>query len=297
MTALRRGELWLSALIVVIAVPVHLAGLFLPSLYRDPAILLPQNLGTDLVTLCVVVPLLALATLAMRRGSVRARLLWLGALGYLTYAYGMYALGVRWNQLFLVYVALFGLSLYALIIGLVGTNAQQVHAGLSGRAPVRTVASYLVLIALMVAVMWLAEEVSALLAGTRPPSVVQFETPTNIVHVFDLSIVLPAMVLAAVMLLRDRPWGYVLAGMLLVKAATIGLWVVTMIWFSARQGFGAPGPYIGFFVLLTVIGAWLAWRFVDVYHSPASGQLKPGRTSSPSNTPSRSSSDSLPSVR
>jgi hypothetical protein len=257
----RRTEVWLSALIVVLAAPVHLAGLLVPSLYRDPAILLPQNSGTDLVTLCVGVPLLALATFGLRRGSFRARLPWLGALGYLVYAYGMYALAVRWNPLFLAYVALFGLSFFALAIGLIETDASQIRAGLVGRTPVRLVAAYLTLIAVLVGAMWLAEEVAALLGGTVPPSVVQFATPTNIVHVFDLGLVLPAMVLAAVMLLRDRPWGYVLAGMLLVKATTIGLWVVVMIWFSAREGFGTPAAYTAFFLLLAAVGGLLAWRF------------------------------------
>jgi hypothetical protein len=80
-----------------------------------------------------------------------------------------------------------------------------------------------------------------------------------------LGLVLPAMALAAVMLLRDRPWGYVLAGMLLVKATTIGLWVVAMIWFSARRGLGAPAAYTGFFVLLAVIGRVLSWRFLSAF--------------------------------
>ena len=105
-----RRELWLSALIIVFALPAHLIGLFAPSIYRDAAVLLPQNLGTDLVTLCVAVPLLAVTTMVLGRGSTRPRLLWLGALGYLAYAYGMYALGVRWNTLFVSYVALFGLA-------------------------------------------------------------------------------------------------------------------------------------------------------------------------------------------
>jgi hypothetical protein len=131
------------------------------------------------------------------------------------------------------------------------------------------------LIAVMVAVMWLAEELRALVGGTAPPSVVQFETPTNIVHVFDLGVVLPAMVLAAVMLLRDRPWGYVLAGMLLVKATTIGLWVVVMVWFSARQGFAAPPAYTAFFVLLTALGGVLAWRFTGVREGRRQWQLSP----------------------
>jgi hypothetical protein len=91
---------------------------------------------------------------------------------------------------------------------------------------------------------------------------VQFGTPTNIVHVFDLALVLPAFVLAAVMLLRGRPWGYVLAGMLLVKASTVGLWVAVMIWFSARQGIGTPPAYTALFVALTLAGVALSWRFL-----------------------------------
>lgn len=284
----RTRELWLSALIVVLAVPTHLIGLRAPSIYRDPAVLLPQNLGTDIVTLCVVVPLLAFTTAAMRRGSVRARLLWLGALGYMVYAYGMYAIGVRWNQLFLVYVALFGLSLFAVIIGLVGTDAERVRAGIAGRPAVRPVAVYLIVIAVLVAALWLAEEVRALLSGTIPPSVVLFESPTNIVHVLDLGLVLPALVLAAVMVLRDRPWGYVLAGMLLVKAATIGLWIVAMIWFSARRDFATPAAYTGFFVLLTAIGAGLAgWFLAGLAPQREAVGVPRGRQRHPSPSPSR----------
>lgn len=270
-----RRERWLSALIIVLALPAHLIGLFVPAIYRDPAVLLPQNLGADLVTLCVAVPLLAVTTMALGRGSARARLLWLGALGYLAYAYGMYALGVRWNELFLLYVALFGLALFALVIGLVGTDAAQVRASLAGRVPSRAVAGYLMLVAVMVAALWLAEELRALAGGVVPPSVVQLETPTNIVHVFDLGVVLPAMVVSAVMLLRDRPWGYVLAGLLLVKATTIGLWVVVMTWLSARQGFATPAAYTGFFVLLTAVGGVLAWRFTGAPAGRPQWQLTP----------------------
>lgn len=271
----RRSEFWLSAVIVALALPAHLIGLLVHSIYHDPAIVLPQNQGTDLVTLCVVVPLLAFTTAATRSGSPRARLLWLGALGCLVYAYGMYALGVRWNELFLLYVALFGLSLFALIIGLVGTNADRVRAALAGRVPAQSVAIYLIAIAVMVAALWLVEELRATVGGVVPPSVAQFETPTNIVHVFDLGVVLPAMALAAVMLLRDRPWGYVLSGMLLVKATTIGVWVVVMIWFSARQGFATPAAYTAFFVLLTALGGVLAWRFTGAPAGRRQWQLSP----------------------
>ena len=48
---IRPVELRLSMLIVLLAVPVHLANLLLPHIYRDPAVVLPQNLGADVVTL------------------------------------------------------------------------------------------------------------------------------------------------------------------------------------------------------------------------------------------------------
>jgi hypothetical protein len=258
---LRPTELRLSILIVLLAVPVHLLGLLAPQIYRDSTLLLPQNLGTDVVTLCVAIPLLGIAAGAMRVGSLRARLLWLGALGYLVYAYGMYALGVRWNPLFLAYLTLFSLSFFALVIGLLGTDAAVVRSRATG-VPVRSVAAYLIVIAVLVSGLWLKEEVGSLLQGTVPLSVQQLEAPTNIVHVFDLGLVLPAMVIAAVLLLRDRPWGYVLAGMLLVKASTIGLWVAVMIWFSARQGLGTPPAYTAFFVALTIAGLALTWAFL-----------------------------------
>ena len=134
----------------------------------------------------------------MHGGSLRGRVLWLGALGYLVYAYGMYALGVRWNPLFLAYLTLFSLSFFTLVIGLLGTDAGEVRSRATG-VPVRSVVAYLIAIALLVSGVWLKEEVGSLVHGTVPLSVQQFEAPTNIVHVFDLGLVLPAMVIAAVL--------------------------------------------------------------------------------------------------
>jgi hypothetical protein len=161
-----------------------------------------------------------------------------------------------------MYVALFGLSLYAVALGLVRTDAQAVGAALGRRAPVHLVAGYLFVTAFLVSALWLAEEVQALLRQQVPPSIVQLETSTNIVHVFDLGVVMPAFVIAAVLLLRGRPWGTVLAGILLVKAATIGLAVLAMIWFMARAGFATDVGYAGFFVALTASAGMLAWWFL-----------------------------------
>lgn len=257
----RRSEIVLTLVIAALAIPVHVAGLMVPTLYRDPAILLPQNLGTDLVTVALMIPLFGFSCAVMGRWP-RGRLLWLGALGYFAYAYGMYALGVHWNRLFLAYVALFGLSFYGLLLGLARTPAAEFAAGFTPRTPVRATAIYLTSVAILVAAMWLVEEVGGTVSGVEPPTLAQFGTPTNIVHVFDLGLVLPALIGASLLLLRRHAWGYVLAGVLLVKTTAIGLWVFAMSVFSAMDGHPASLEATAFFVVLTLVGAGISWRYL-----------------------------------
>jgi hypothetical protein len=264
-----RSELVLSVLVLVLATAAAITGLAVPGVYRDAATVIPQALGQDAVTLFVVVPLLAIATVAMWRGSLRSRLLWLGALGYMTYAYGTYALWAHWNPLFLVYVALFGLSLYAVALGLVRTDPVELRASFVTRPPARQIAWFLGLTAVIVSALWLTEEVMALVRGVVPPTIVQMESDTNVVHVFDLAVVMPAFAITAVLLWRDRPWGFALAGLLLVKAATIGLAVLAMTWFMGRAGFAVSVPMAVFFAALTASAVAYTWRLLRAVPSRA----------------------------
>lgn len=258
-----RSERLLTALIALIGIPVHLAGILNLGLYRDPALVIPQNRATDVVTLGLGIPLLIASALATARGSRLGRILWLAALGFLLYDYGMYALAVRWQPLFLAYLALFGLSLYGTIIGFTRTDPVLINPGPETQLPRKSVAAYLFGVALVVGAVWLSEEIGATARGATPKSVLEFESPTNIVHVFDLGIVLPAMVIAGVMLLRRRPWGFVLSGVLLVKAATIGLWVLLMMWFMAGAGYPVGTPQLVLFGLLTAFGTYLSWLLLS----------------------------------
>jgi hypothetical protein len=261
--AMKRAELMLSLFVATLGAVAALVGVITPSIYRDAPAVLPQAFGQDVVTLVCGVPLLLIATAATWRGSLSGRMLWLGALGYMAYAYGTYALWARWNPLFLVYVALFGLSLYGVALGLVRTDAARVHAAaVTGRAPARLVAGYLAVTALLVSALWLTEELRALVRHEVPATLVQLETATNVIHVFDLGVVMPAFVITAVLLVRRRPWGSVLAGVLLVKAGAIGLAVLAMIVFMARSGYPADPGFATFFTALTLAAAALAWRFL-----------------------------------
>ena len=108
---LTRPYLVASTLTLLFAVVATSVGLFVPEFYRDAEVLLPQLYGQDLLTLVVAVPALAAALYYAHQGSLRGYVVWLGVTGYLLYTYASYALLTAFNELYLVYVALFGLTL------------------------------------------------------------------------------------------------------------------------------------------------------------------------------------------
>jgi hypothetical protein len=264
MTALMppRIETYLSVLVLLLAIVASAAGLLHPALYRDSRVMLPQSFGQDLVTLVFGAPLLAAGIALNARGSLRGRLAWLGALGYVLYTYATYAFGARWNELFLVYVALFGLSLFTFAAGLARTDATAVRARFAPGAPRRSVAVFLIAVAAAVGLMWLSENVTAIASGEPPRSAVEAEIPTNFIHVADLGVVLPAAALAGTLLLRSAPFGFVLAGVLLVKIATLGLAVVAMGVFMQRQGIPVPPVQFVVFGGLTAVAIGLGGLFL-----------------------------------
>lgn len=107
----------LSILIIILTIVASAGGLFIKEVYRDNAFVTSTWLGTDFVTLCLAVPLLIAAVILAGRGSTRAFLICLGLFESSLYNFGFYLFGAAFNYLFMVYAALFGLSIWALYQG------------------------------------------------------------------------------------------------------------------------------------------------------------------------------------
>ena len=254
------GWLWLTAPVGLLLAIAAGGGLLVRGLYRDSRYFATQAVAQDLVSLSVVLPFLIATTLLAARGSLRARLLWLGGLVYLVYTYAISALAARFNALFLIYVGLLGCSLYALIGGLVTTNFQAIRASFSESAPVKAVSTYLAVLTILFYWMWLSEVIPALIAGETPKSITDNGTPTNAVHVLDMAWVLPAMAMAAVSLWRRRPLGYALAGALLSFVVLLALAILSMVVLLARAGYPVVAPQVVVFAALCVISlGMLIW--------------------------------------
>lgn len=228
---LRSAQL-ISLLVLALTIVASAGGLFLPGLYREPARIALATRGQDLVTL-VAMPVFALALSAAGGGSGRALLVWFGLLGYVAYTYTGAAFAFVFNPFFVVYVALFGLSMFNMAILASSLNVEALRVKFDATTPRRPFMFFLALIALVLLPKELAEILPALLTGTIPPIVAEAGTPVWYPHVLDLGIIVPLCVLAAIWLWQQRAWGFVLAAVLLIKAATMGLALVAMEWFAA----------------------------------------------------------------
>jgi len=216
-----------SPLIAVLAATACAAGLFTP-LYRDNDFIIAAFRGNDLATLLVIVPLLLVSQRLARRGSLRAALLWLGSLGYMLYNYVFYLYGAAFNAFFLGYVALVALSLYALVLGLMAVNVEELSCKFSAKTPVKWIGGFLMFIAIMLGGMELSRAAGFWFSGQVPMDIVKTGHPTAVVYAADLTLIIPAMALAAVMLWQRRPWGYLLGALMVVKGATYPLALIAM---------------------------------------------------------------------
>lgn len=161
--------LWLTAPIAILLAVAAGGGLFICGLYnRDNAYFAIQARGQDLISFSVVLPVLIISAILTGRGSHRAQLVWFGALVYLIYTYIVAALDVNFNSLFLVYVALLGCSLYALIGGLVSADMNGIKSRFSEKTPIKTVSIYLGAVAVIFYLLWLKEIIPALIVGGFP---------------------------------------------------------------------------------------------------------------------------------
>lgn len=192
-----------------------------------------QMQANDVVTLALGLPLLAIAYSRARRGSLRGQLLLTGTLGFILYTYITMCFGAAYNQFFLVYVALFGLSLLAFILSMMSFDLKTLPAQFSHRLPRRWIAGLLFFIAAFLSLAWLGRIVATFAPGAVP----LLENVTSMfIQALDLGIVLPLCVLAGILLLRRNAWGYLLASVALIKFLTLGVAVSLMSLNMARVG-------------------------------------------------------------
>ena len=209
-----------------------------------------QTQANDLVALVLGLPLLGVSFWLTLRGSLRGRLLLSGTLGFILYTYITMCFGAAYNRLFLVYVALFSLSLYAFILSMMSFDLKTLPAHFSDKLPRGWIAGLLFFAAVFLSFAWLGR----IAATFAPGSVPALENTTSMfIQAMDLGLIVPLCVLAGILLLRRSPWGYLLASVGMMKFLTMGTAVSLMGVNMARVGVPINAAEMLIFPTITLV--------------------------------------------
>jgi hypothetical protein len=224
--------------------------------YYDTVISSSQEIGQDVVTLILGIPLLAASMILANRGSLRGRLLLAGALGYFLYTYASMSFLTAFNTLYLVYVALFSISLFGFILALKGLDPADVARHISDHFPRRRIATYFMIVAVFLALAWLGLVVPPMIRGTPPAGLES--AITMVIQSLDLGVIVPTAFITAILLLQKRSWGYTLAAVVLLKILTMGAALIAMIIGQMLANVPVDPVTSVFFVLISISGMILA---------------------------------------
>jgi hypothetical protein len=170
-------------------------------------------------------------------------------LGFFLYTYMSMSMLTSFNALFLIYLALFGLSLFAFILCMMSFNLAVLPQHFSERLARGWIAALLFVVGGFLSLAWLGRVVTPLLQNTAPALE---NTTTFVIQAMDLSLIVPLAILAGILLLRRSAWGYLLTSIFVMKAIALGLAVSAM---SINMALAGTPDSLGIMIPFLVITA------------------------------------------
>lgn len=208
----------------------------------------------DMITLTLGLPLLILSLYLSLRGSIKGRLLLTGTVGYFLYSYLSYAFLRMYNPLFLVYVVLMAASLFAFVLCFMSFEVEKFATLVSHKMPVKFIGAYLVLLAFGLIFTWLLPIVDFLANGTLPISLEHYTTLGY--EAIDLGFIVPALFVSAVLIMKRKPFGYLLSSVIIMLSASMNILISVLTIAQMMSGVDMPIILMGMFPAFTIITAF-----------------------------------------
>jgi hypothetical protein len=212
-----RVAFWLSGAIAVLMVVASAGGLLVDGLYRDGLWAREALRGGALMTIAVAAPVLIVSMLLARRGSRAAQAVWLGALAYSLYNYAYYVFGAAFNDIFVLHIALFSLSIAALVLAVANVDVGAIAQRFRGVRGAKLIGGFLAVVGIVLGGLWIFLAIrfavtGELMAGLPADGI-------HLVFAIDTSLLVPALVISGILLWRRTARGYVFGTAMAVMGA------------------------------------------------------------------------------
>jgi hypothetical protein len=254
----KRATYILSIILTVVAALACGVSFLSPAIFRDPPVIVGSARGTALVMLIVAIPTLLASMIFSRRGSLRALITWLGAVIEIAYNAAVFAFSIHFDSLFLMYVAMFSLSVWSIVSLVPGIDVEAIRQSFSSRAALRRgLAVYSFIAAAFFFVFWMGQVLPAALSSSPPVFLEGTGWSVNPFHVLDLGFTIPVTILGAVWLWKQRAWGFLIIGSVLTYLVIETTSIATDQWFGSvadPTSAVASAAAVPLFAVLSLVG-------------------------------------------
>ena len=197
----------------------------------------PISIGTDICTLFVGVPMFIFAYINFsKRGDVISRLKLISIYAAAFYYAASLALGLTYNRLFLVYVALFSCSLFGMFRHICNTKLEKVAIASNG------LKIFLVLSGIALIVAWLPDVIPSVIKGGTLSLIGVYTT--NITYVLDMGIISPMCFVTLYLLKKGNTIGTLLLAIILKLCIIVGIMMIPQTICQMASGCNIPVPVL-----------------------------------------------------
>jgi len=255
--------LLLSVPLAILTAIASYAGIFIETTYaKETTLYASQGIGQDIVNLFIVVPILLIASFFAYRKSKQGLLVWSGAIFYLAYSYTIYSFGLHFNQLFILYCAILGLSFYSFVYFILSAHKGNAAELFSDKISTLSTGVFLIVIAVLFYFIWLSELIPSIYQNETPKSVIESGLLINPVHVLDIAICLPALLITGIALIKKRSIGFLLAPAMLIFCIFMAIAIAAMVLVMKSKGLDTDFVLFTIFGIITVISIFILVRYV-----------------------------------
>jgi len=204
---------WL--LISIVSLVASAIGVFNIDIYAGLVIkdLMPGVFGQDLMTIAAAI-LLGLLALITKDNHINRKIIALGILGYLFYAYGIYVIEQVYNMLYLLYMLIFTLSFWGMIYGVATLGIKNLDRMTLPQWARRISIGVTLLQPIVFYPLWISALLPLMREGNRIENLFS-------VYILDLCFIMPAFLAVAWMLIKKETLGYVLTPALFILGFTL----------------------------------------------------------------------------
>jgi hypothetical protein len=225
---------------------------------NDSYFMAPIFKGTDFTILVFAIPLLIISLIMdVKYNTVRTKLFMVAIIALFLYYSTSISIGVVYNVLHLVYIALFSCCLFAFITGFLLLREYSITSSVK----IYTIGLkiFLILCGLSLFVAWLPDIILSLI-NKRSLELIGIYT-TQITYVLDMAIISPMIFICVYNLSKQNNFGYILLGIILNTLVLVGILVINQTIFQSVAGIEVP---IG--AIITKVGIFVLLALVAIYH-------------------------------